>query len=409
MLPFSRHLHPLVSWSLLVAGNAAASFLLTLGIVNVNHVDGTMRELQMGAGVVAWMTVLSYFTTLRPYYVRDIKASTAAADARNRLKADARRQEFDARLHRGLELADHEHEALAVVTRALGLASSEHPSELLLADSSRAHLARVAEHPDGGGPDCQVASPNGCAAVRRGQTVIFGSGNDLDACPHLRNRPDGDCSAACVPVTILGSTVGVLHTTGPSRQPPSGEVVAGLEAIANQAGARIGMIRALARSQVQASTDPLTGLLNRRSLEESLRPVLDAGRRYSVIMADLDHFKLLNDTYGHDTGDRALRLFAGVIQRSLRPGDLACRHGGEEFVLVLPDCDAIEAEQVADRLRETLALSHVNGTTPSFTASFGIADSAVHGDEFDILLNAADVALLDAKRAGRDRIILAHA
>lgn len=409
MLPFSKRLHPLASWSLLVAGNSLVAFLLTLAMVNINHVHGATREFRMGAGFVVWSTLISYFTTLRPYYARDTKAAAASSEARNSLRADARRQEFDARLHRGLELADHEHEALTVVTRALALASSDHPSELLLADSSRAHLARVAEHPEDGGPDCQVGSPNGCAAVRRGQTVIFGSGDDLDACPHLRNRPDGDCAAACVPVTILGNTVGVLHATGPTRQPPGQEVIAALEAIANQAGARIGMIRALARSQVQASTDPLTGLLNRRSLEESLRPILDAGRHYSVIMADLDHFKLLNDTYGHDTGDRALRLFAGVVRRSLRPGDLACRHGGEEFVLVLPDCDAIEAEQVADRLRETLALANVNGTTPSFTASFGIADSAMHGEEFDALLNAADVALLDAKRAGRDRIILAHA
>ncbi|MBW8826198.1 MAG: GGDEF domain-containing protein [Acidobacteria bacterium] len=189
--------------------------------------------------------------------------------------------------------------------------------------------------------------------------------------------------------------------------PPSTEVVAGLEAVANEAGARIGMIRALTCSQVQASTDSLTGLLNRRSLEDALRPVLREGRQYAVVEADLDHFKVLNDTHGHETGDRALRLFAGVVKRALRPGDLACRLGGEEFLLVLPDCDLQEAERVTERLRDSLVLALVTGATPGFTASYGLADSRYHGEDFESLLTMADAALLDAKRAGRDRMVAA--
>ena len=123
------------------------------------------------------------------------------------------------------------------------------------------------------------------------------------------------------------------------------------------------------------------------------------------------HAELTADCFrhGHDSGDRALRLFSGVVKRSLRPIDMACRYGGEEFVLVLPDCDAAEAQMVADRLRESLAIALVNGTTPGFTASFGVADSRLHGDDLSTMIAVADVALLDAKRAGRDRIILAHA
>jgi diguanylate cyclase (GGDEF)-like protein len=322
------------------------------------------------------------------------------------LREEARRQEFDSRLHRALELADDEPGSLDVVSRAFGLLSSE-PVELLLADSSRAHLRPAAVHPAAGGPNCGVPSPDRCTAVRRGQTVAFRSGDDLDACPYLRQRETGDHCAACVPVTVLGATIGVLHTTGSAGASVPGPVVTSLESIANQAGARIGMIRALARSQVQAATDPLTGMLNRRSLAESVRPLLEAGEEYAVVMADLDRFKELNDTFGHEAGDRALRRFAEAVRRTLRPGDLASRHGGEEFLFVLPGCGAFEAAAAAERLRESIALATIDGTAPGFTASFGVADSSSLGRDFDALVRSADDALRTAKQSGRDRVVTA--
>jgi diguanylate cyclase (GGDEF)-like protein len=386
---------------------SAAILILSYGIAVYMHHLSTIKNTTVGVGLglILVHAVLSYFLQTKPFHDRSMGAVRAAAERRAASQQLARRQEFEGRLHRALEMSDQEPEALDVVGRSLAAASSIHPSELLLADSSQAHLDQVASYL--GGPGCGVASPAACPAVRRGQTSVFLSGDDLDACPHLRGRPGGDRSAAGVPVTILGNTVGVLHATGEPGTPPSGDAVAALEVIATEAGARIGMIRALSRSQVQAATDPLTGLLNRRSLEDAARTALTNGRHYALVMADLDHFKLLNDTYGHDAGDRALRLFSGVIKRALRPIDLACRYGGEEFVLVLPDCDAAEAQLIADRLREELALALVNGTTPGFTSSFGVADSRIHGDDLFSMIGIADVALLDAKRSGRDRVVLA--
>jgi diguanylate cyclase (GGDEF)-like protein len=341
----------------------------------------------------------------RPYNRRLLADAEVVRRREEGLRREAGRQEFEGRLHRALELADDEPAALAVVTRAFAALSSERPTELLLADSSRSHLHPVAVNPEGGHPGCPVPSPAQCPAVRRGQTAVFDSGDELDACPHLRGRATGDRSAVCAPVTILGTAVGVLHATGEPGRPPGPDEVVGLESIANQAGARLGMIRALARSEVQASTDPLTGLLNRRSMEEVVRPILEAGRAYAVVMGDLDHFKSLNDTYGHDAGDRALRLFAGAVRRSLRPVDVACRYGGEEFLLVLPDCGAVEAEAAAERLRESITLANLgSGAAPGFTASFGVADSASLTSDFDTLVQAADAALRRAKQAGRDRV-----
>ena len=127
---------------------------------------------------------------------------------------------------------------------------------------------------------------------------------------------------------------------------------------------RIAMIRAFATSEMQAHTDPLTGLLNRRSLENGVRDLRANGVPYAVAYGDLDNFKVLNDTHGHDAGDQALRLFARILGESLRPKDLAARYGGEEFVVVLPNCNTDTAMSILERVRESLALALNAGTFP---------------------------------------------
>jgi diguanylate cyclase (GGDEF)-like protein len=210
----------------------------------------------------------------------------------------------------------------------------------------------------------------------------------------------------CVPVSIAGKTVGVVHATGPDHHPPAGSTTADLELIARKAGERIGILRAFSRTEAQARTDPLTGLLNRRSLETAVRDLAAEAHPYAVAYGDLDHFKLLNDVHGHDTGDRALRLFARVLRDSVRPNDIAARYGGEEFVVVLPDCTIADAYAVVDRVRARLADAQRGGTVPSFTVSFGLAPGEPNL-AFGEIVEQADVALLQAKSEGRDRVVLA--
>jgi diguanylate cyclase len=193
---------------------------------------------------------------------------------------------------------------------------------------------------------------------------------------------------------------------GEDARPADDGTIAEVELVARKVGERVGLMRAFARSETQAHTDPLTGLMNRRSLEEKVRTLSEAGHSYAVAYGDLDHFKQLNDVHGHDTGDQALRLFARVMRDAVRPEDLTARWGGEEFVVVLPDCAVGDAFAVIDRLRERLARMQAGSPLPRFTASFGVTASRPE-DTFSQSLELADGALLKAKAAGRDRIVIA--
>ena len=146
--------------------------------------------------------------------------------------------------------------------------------------------------------------------------------------------------------------------------------------------------------------------MNRSSLEVEVRALADQDLPYIVAYGDLDHFKQLNDVYGHDAGDRALRLFARVLRDSLRPNDIPARYGGEEFVVVIPDCSVPETVSVINRLREKLAAAQHGGTVPPFTVSFGVASGRL-GTPFDDTVELADGALLEAKSQGRDRVVVA--
>ena len=323
------------------------------------------------------------------------------------LREEASRQRFDAGMQRALELVDGEEDVHELVTRAMAMVLPGMPFELMLADSSDAHLRRVGEGGPDGPPQCPVDQPRDCACVRRGKTLVFPSSEDLDACPRLRHHPGSPCSGACTPVSVVGKAIGVLHVTGEDGRPIDDDQVRALRGISTHAGTRIGVLRTLATTQLQAEQDPLTGLMNRRTFRTVVdRHLKDAGAG-AFVMCDLDHFKRLNDTIGHEGGDRALQLFALTMKQVLRPTDVIGRWGGEEFALFLPGCDGATAAQAMERLRRALAEAVERSGPAVFTFSAGVAPSPSFGRVIDDLAREADAALYRAKQAGRDRTLLA--
>lgn len=322
------------------------------------------------------------------------------------LKEAIERAEHERRLANALEMAEGEPEVLEVVERAFAATAPSSPIELLLADNSHAHLSRMAtSSPGGEPPDCAVDSPDHCPAARRAQVQRFSDSEALDACPKLRSRAQGRCAAVCVPVSIMGRTVGVIHATSEANTSLDDAAVQDLETLAKLAGARIGLLRVMTETQLQASTDSLTGLLNRRSLENKVQALRREGITFVVAMADLDHFKQLNDVHGHETGDRALRVFAQTLRTSLRNHDIVSRQGGEEFAVVLPSCTIADASVALEKVRNHLVEAIRGSGLPGFTVSFGIVEAADTEDLTEMLARA-DTALLQAKRAGRDRVVV---
>jgi diguanylate cyclase (GGDEF)-like protein len=371
--------------------------------------DATLDTMTKAAWVRGGITVALLYglwrLVLRPMADQLASERLRLQIAERAQRAVSARQQLTAQIHEALDMTVDEAGVHGVVTRSMAKLTPDLPAELLLADSSRAHMIAVAVNPEVGGPGCGVPNPNACPAVRRGRTTVFTSSLEINACPMLADRPGGPCSAVCVPVSAMGRNIGVLHITGPDGAPPPVEQTDGLSVVATQAGVRIGNLRSMARAQLQASTDGLTGLTNRRATTELLGQLLRARHATTVVMVDLDHFKELNDTYGHEAGDRALRSFAEVTRRSLRDDDVIGRWGGEEFLLALPGIDRHDAVGVLERMRAGLADVAARADLPAVTASFGVIDTDATRD-LDDLVRLADEALLAAKAQGRDRIVV---
>jgi diguanylate cyclase (GGDEF)-like protein len=212
-------------------------------------------------------------------------------------------------------------------------------------------------------------------------------------------------SIACIPMVVYSDVIGVINVTNKKEGMEfTDEDVEMLKAVADQAAVAVNK----AQLWDMAVTDSLTGLYDRRyfmvKLQEEVLRAERCGKPLSVVMADLDRFKKINDTYGHDAGDRALQAIAKFFQKNIRDVDAVARYGGEEFVMLIPDADQSAAFCLAQRLRQELANVNLDDLPP-ITMSLGIAAYPSDGTDIEELIKKADAAMYEAKRRGRDKAV----
>ncbi|MCC7109875.1 MAG: sensor domain-containing diguanylate cyclase [Deltaproteobacteria bacterium] len=235
-----------------------------------------------------------------------------------------------------------------------------------------------------------------------------GSGRGLYASDDEGAAPFGDLRV--IPLFSQGEPVGALVVAVPAGERLRAPVVDALLVAADLAGVALGGARLFVAVERQATTDGLTGLVNRRTLDQKLQEGLARAQRtrapLAVVLADIDHFKSVNDTYGHGTGDLVLKAVAGAVAGAARTTDVVARYGGEELCLVLEATDAEGAARLAERMRLAIrALRFDTEKGPlTVSASFGVGMFEA-GDDPHALLERADQKLYQAKARGRDRVI----
>jgi diguanylate cyclase (GGDEF)-like protein len=262
-----------------------------------------------------------------------------------------------------------------------------------------------------------------CWALRRGRTHSLNSkqnGVEL-LCPHLKHEPP--VSALCIPMTVQGEAMGILHIrSAPAALAQAGQNQPALTestqqiafAMADSIGRTLANLKLQITLREQSIRDPLTSLFNRRYLEATLEREFNRAGRFQrsvgVVMLDLDYFKRFNDTFGHEAGDILLRELGSFLKQNLRGGDIACRYGGEEFALILPEVTLENVQLRAEQLREGikhLNVQHNGKLLGPISLSVGIAMFPDHGAMSQEVLNAADAALYQAKGRGRDCVVIA--
>jgi diguanylate cyclase (GGDEF)-like protein len=316
------------------------------------------------------------------------------------------------KLNQYLQASDSEAEAYSVISTAAQQLFPHDSGALFVFSASRNMLEANAVW--GPAPPAEVIfQPNQCWALQRGQAHL-GTVKEV-RCRHVAEN----CHMyACVPLVAQGESLGILHIAngqagGDEAQMAEKYRIA--KAFAENMGIALANLKLRDAMRALSIRDPLTGLFNRRYMEEALAQELHRAKRLSTqvaaIMIDIDHFKRFNDGFGHDAGDAVLRALGRFFLDQIRGSDIACRYGGEEFILILSPATAEGAEARARQICEgarQVGVKHANQNLGAITLSLGVAtfpDQAANSGE---LVKAADVALYEAKRAGRNRVVVAR-
>lgn len=358
------------------------------------------------------------------FLLKSLKASKLTQENLNLLNAETLRKSellalknsnktIQARLNEVLQTVHNPEEAYAAVANYCGHLFPQYSGAFYIKSNSKDYFDLKASW--GNIKSVEGFEPHACWAVRKNGIYRFDHlARDLP-CQHIAEMQFERLSV-CIPVASSDEMIGILNIFDPA---PTGEEVMGmneyLESLALEVVGHIGLaitnLRLRETLKNSAIVDVLTGLFNRRYLNETLTRELARAERakqpVGIIMLDVDRFKLFNDIHGHEAGDLVLKEIGLLLKRLCRTSDIACRYGGEEFVLVLPEASVEIAQQRAETIRNSVKnITLVYGGTalPVIAVSVGVSVFPDDGAEAEVVLKAADDALYHAKRNGRDQV-----
>jgi diguanylate cyclase (GGDEF)-like protein len=347
---------------------------------------------------------------------RTRELSDLSAEATARAQALEARKYFDETLARVTELI----QACQTMDEAMHVLETTMPDLTLgrrgaaaLLRQSRDVLEEAARWGEGIDGETSYV-PDSCWSLRLGRPYAHVPGHGGPGCRHVHETGEGH---VCVPVFVQGQTLGVITvSTGGMGPEAAGRFLDDMETAVASIGLALFNVRLRQSLRELSIRDPLTGLHNRRFAEEMLDKEFARTRRsgvpFCVLMMDVDHFKRFNDSHGHEAGDRVLKEVGQLISSEFREGDVGCRFGGEEFLVLLHETDAAEAFDRAEHFRRTLKAApvvHGGEMLGPVTISIGVAEAPRDGSNPLTVVAAADAALYRAKAAGRDRVVVTGA
>ncbi|WP_374583381.1 diguanylate cyclase [Pseudoduganella sp.] len=368
----------------------------------------TASNISIAAGIANILALCAVLVTAHTTSRKRRLAEAAAREASAALEArsqEAQRHNEQlagsAQLMHALDMAQTLDESSEIISAYLSWLLPETTGTMYLYRNSRDLLERKASWGDDSA-EPESLEPSECWGLRSG-SAHFSQGEAGLHCKHVAHSLTA-APRLCVPLVSQGDVIGVVTVMGAIDR-------AWVERLSEQVAVSLSNVQLRLSLRRQSVVDPLTELYNRRFMDETLKRELARsarnGKPVAVVLVDLDHFKRVNDDFGHEAGDGLLREVGRILRESIRKCDIACRYGGEEMVLILPECDLENAMRRASEVREaiqSLVFSYQGRRVPA-TASFGVATTMEVVDAApEALLAAADKALYHAKRTGRNRV-----
>lgn len=367
---------------------------------------------------------LALFAAAFLFLLRSLKASNitqahlntlnAETMAKSRLLSDQNHiKNLQARLNEVLQTVQTQDEAYVAISNYCKQLFPQHSGAFYIKSNSKDYFERKSQW--GSIQQVEGFEPNECWAVRSNRVYRYDAIAREMPCQHVAaSHPH--IQAICIPVSTSDEMLGILSLVDPvadihQAAPFDAHVETVAQEVVGHIGLAITNLRLRENLKKSAIVDALTGLYNRRYLNETLSREIARAQRskqhLGIIMLDVDHFKLFNDTYGHEAGDLVLKEVGGLLRHACRVSDIACRYGGEEFVLVLPEADQdiviSRAEEIRADIKE-ISMVYGGVALPQISISAGVSLFPKNGQTADVLLKAADDALYQAKRNGRDQV-----